>query len=273
MSSFCTARTYYLPILRTIHNKPFSKHVKTIYFPTLSQPSLQKQDYSTTPSTTIRTITSPSLFQSHFLSYTPNKRYFTTTESSQTDDTNINQNAKDGILIYEGALSGLTTRLKRISIVSCAFGIIGLPTASLVYGIDASVATQAAVGGTALIAAVGSTVALHYCFAPYVHTLEKIPKPKTISDKDSDSDIDVDVQDTDNLETDYYIRATTRNLMTMKVETIFDPNQDVLHNTSRPFCTFIAKGVPMVSVSTFILYFHNDALWKIQCSLYFFYIS
>jgi len=88
-------------------------------------------------------------------------------DSSSSNGEEINIDNKKSTLIYEGALGGLTTKLKRISVTSCILGIVGLPTASILYGIEAPAAAQAAVGGTALIAAVGSTVALHFCFSPY----------------------------------------------------------------------------------------------------------
>lgn len=92
----------------------------------------------------------------------------------------------------------------------------------------ANLTAQAAVGGTALLAAVGSTVALHYCFSPYVHTLTILPS-KHNDERNS-----------------YQIKALTKNLLTQSVETIFDPKLDVQHSDiTRPFCNFLAKGVPM----------------------------
>ena len=46
------------------------------------------------------------------------------------------------------------------------------------------------------------------------------------------------------------IKATTRNIFALPVETIFDPRTDVVFKgvakkTDRPFCNFIAEGVPL----------------------------
>merc|ERR1712008_245612 len=87
-----------------------------------------------------------------------------------------------------------------------------------------------AVGGTAMVAACGSTVALSFCFSPYVHILESTP-PSHNNDDDNST---------------MMLRAVTRNILAREVETVFDPATDVLHDTkNRPFCNFVAKGVPM----------------------------
>merc|ERR1711957_51411 len=46
------------------------------------------------------------------------------------------------------------------------------------------------------------------------------------------------------------LKAVTRNMFAITVETIFDPKTDVVYEdvakkTNRPFCNFIAKGVPL----------------------------
>lgn len=179
---------------------------------------------------------SPSLSQLYATTHNFSSYKVPTRPFSSSDDIDDNKGSADlePELLYEGALASLTLRLKRISVSTCALGLVGLPAVSLLYGIDASATAQAAVGGTAMAAACGSTVALSYCFSPYVHTLEYVPN-------NSDSD-----GSTDDSAAPKLIKAVTRNILSMKVETIFDPTTDVIHNTnSRPFCNFIAKGVPM----------------------------
>lgn len=67
---------------------------------------------------------------------------------------------------------------------------------------------------------------MDFCFAPYVHSLEWI-------EKEEES------------EEDKLVKATTRNLIAMQVETIFNPQRDVLQvgqfKTYRPFCNFQVK--------------------------------
>jgi len=123
------------------------------------------------------------------------------------------------------------------------------------------------VGGTAVLAATGSTAALSYCFSPYVHSLEWISVrcPTCITgDTDGGGDDSEKEEDTDgNAEKDgigsttkaaaeehRLVKAKTRNIFALPVETIFDPNTDVVYEgvakkTNRPFCNFIAKGVPL----------------------------
>jgi len=132
-------------------------------------------------------------------------------------------------------------------------------------GIPAS--GQLAVGGTAVLAATGSTAALSYCFSPYVSELEWIPVrcPSCITgdggDDEDEEEEDANgngVEDGDGsttkgetvVEEHRLVKAKTRNIFALPVETIFDPNTDVVYEgvakkTNRPFCNFIAKGVPL----------------------------
>ena len=107
---------------------------------------------------------------------------------------------------------------------------------AILYGAGIPAVGQLVVGGTAIFAATGSTAALSYCVSPYVHTLERIAvtTPDETTRKVGDHT------------SSYLLKAATRNILGMKVETIFNPATDVSHYTgSRPFCNFIAKGVPM----------------------------
>lgn len=97
---------------------------------------------------------------------------------------------------------------------------------------------QLAVAGTAAFAAVGSTLLLSYCFSPYVHRLEYVdPETGTPVDKNMITEKD---------KTPLHIRATTRTLLSTELQTVFDPVNDVTVASSvRPFCNFVAAGVPM----------------------------
>ena len=45
---------------------------------------------------------------------------------------------------------------------------------------------------------------------------------------------------------EWLLKATTRNIAAMKVETVFDPKTDVeQYSGIRPFCNFVAKGTPL----------------------------
>jgi len=141
-------------------------------------------------------------------------RTFSNSPSQQEPST------EESSIVYRGALAEATLRLKRVSITTCVLGLVGMPLLAVLYGSDISATGQLAVGGTAIFAATGSTAALTYCISPYVHLLEKIPNSM--------------------------IRATTYDIFARRVQTEFDPSKDVSHTVgSRPFCNFIAKGVPM----------------------------
>ena len=123
-------------------------------------------------------------------------------------------------VLYEGPFAQLSLRLKRVSVTTAALGVVGVPLLMALHGGDVPATGQLAVGGTAIMAAAGSTVALSFCFSPYVHKLERVD--------------------------DAQIKATTANILGMRVETTFDPSKDVGKAAgSRPFCNFTAKGLPM----------------------------
>eukprot|EP00590_Aulacoseira_subarctica_P011674 CAMPEP_0172425202 /NCGR_PEP_ID=MMETSP1064-20121228/30858_1 /TAXON_ID=202472 /ORGANISM="Aulacoseira subarctica , Strain CCAP 1002/5" /LENGTH=228 /DNA_ID=CAMNT_0013167899 /DNA_START=53 /DNA_END=739 /DNA_ORIENTATION=+ len=147
------------------------------------------------------------------------RKYFTT----QADKKQVEE---DNGVFYEGALAAATLHLKRVSITTCAIGIFGLPLMAVLCGASIPAMGQLAVGGTAIFATAGSTAALSYCVSPYVHTLEKVASSSGEDEK--------------------LIKAVTRNIFAWKVETVFNPENDVIHYSgSRPFCNFFAKGLPM----------------------------
>jgi hypothetical protein len=89
---------------------------------------------------------------------------------------------------------------------------------------------QIAVSGTATLAAVGSTVLLNYCVTPYVHTLTS----------------ETTTSETGTATTTY--TATTATMYGTRKATSFTSDEVVsvaAAGTSRPFCNFVAAGVPM----------------------------
>jgi len=154
-------------------------------------------------------------------------------------------------------------RLKRISIASAVASVVGIPLL-ITYGSNIPPSGQLAVGGTAILAACGSTVALTFCFSPYIHTLEWIPvrtqqqqqqqqQQQCTSPTSADADADADGDGAEKGQK-MLMKATTINFFAMRVETVFDPDTDVNHDpkTYRPFCNFMVKDKP--------LFFHPQLL-------------
>mmetsp|Transcript_45265 Transcript_45265/g.137906 ORF Transcript_45265/g.137906 Transcript_45265/m.137906 type:complete len:244 (-) Transcript_45265:115-846(-) len=155
--------------------------------------------------------------------------------SSEPEAKKGNEDISD--LLYEGPFASLSLRLKRVSITSAVVSLIGVPLLVALHGGDVPGVGQLAVGGTAVFAATGSTIALHYCFSPYVHMLERIPAHDPIR---GSGEFDATNGGKD------LLKATTRSIATMKVETVFDPATDVTQPTgNRPFCNFLVRGIPM----------------------------
>ncbi len=180
--------------------------------------------------------------------------YLSSSQSFSTSSSNENEHDSENPVFYEGPFSSLSLRLKRISVTTAIVSVGGIPLIlflqssgehlSLLNNVPA--AGQLAVGGTAVLAATGSTAALTFCFGPYIESLEW-----------------VDEQKEEGTESRKMLKATSRNLLAMKVETIFDPfhnssgigikesghndtDVDVMHNPSsyRPFCNFEVRGKP-----------------------------
>jgi hypothetical protein len=167
-------------------------------------------------------------------------RYFT---EGKTDE-----QEKEDNFVYEGPFSSLALRLKRLSICSAAASVVGVPLL-ITFGSNIPASGQIAVGGTAILAACGSTAALSFCFSPYIHKLEWIPvrqcNPPTSADCDGDDEsVEKEISETKCQK--MLMKVTTRNFLAMQTETIFDPDTDVIHNpkTYRPFCNFLVKDKP-----------------------------
>lgn len=142
-------------------------------------------------------------------------------------------------VVYEGPFAQLAFRLKAVSITTAVVGIVGIPILIVLYSGDVPVAGQFAVGGSALLGAAGSTVAMDFVFGPYISTLERVPVRQCHSSKEESLEEQRAAQE-------WLLKATTRNILAMKIETVFDPTTDVTpYSGIRPFCNFLAKGRPM----------------------------
>jgi hypothetical protein len=133
---------------------------------------------------------------------------------------------------------------------------VGIPLL-ITYGRNIPPSGQIAVGGTAILAACGSTAALTFCFSPYIHTLEWIPVRQCNSTTSADDGEEADTDEKVVAETKcqkMLMKAVTINFFAMRVVTVFDPDTDVVHEpkTYRPFCNFMVKDKP--------LFFHPQLL-------------
>eukprot|EP00580_Thalassiosira_gravida_P017206 CAMPEP_0201660614 /NCGR_PEP_ID=MMETSP0494-20130426/3224_1 /ASSEMBLY_ACC=CAM_ASM_000839 /TAXON_ID=420259 /ORGANISM="Thalassiosira gravida, Strain GMp14c1" /LENGTH=302 /DNA_ID=CAMNT_0048138549 /DNA_START=197 /DNA_END=1105 /DNA_ORIENTATION=+ len=173
--------------------------------------------------------------------------------NEEKSDRSSQNNRPEPVLLYEGPFASLTLRLKRISLMSAAIGIVGLPALSLFYGAGSVPATgQLAIIATAGATAVGSTALLGYCFSPYVHTMECL-SGDYYANEYNETEMNNDEGDTtvaaataeDGKNNQNLVRVITRDILAREVETIFDPTTDVSpppNNNSRPFCNFMVMG-------------------------------
>jgi hypothetical protein len=149
--------------------------------------------------------------------------------------------SKNSQLLYEGPFADLALRLKVVSVTSAALGIVGIPILMSLHTGEVPPIGQIAVGGSAMLGAVGSTVAMSFVFSPYVSKLERVPIRKCHSDP-----VEGQNNDKEQASQEWLLKATTRNIAAMKVETVFDPKTDVeQYSGIRPFCNFVAKGIPL----------------------------
>ena len=172
---------------------------------------------------------------------TIDRHWFSSSGSVDENETRTSRNNQPPTLLYEGPFAQLSLRLKRVSITTAALGVVGMPLLMALHGGDVPATGQLAVGGTAIMAAAGSTVALSFCFSPYVHKLERVVVPSGQAENKEGEENGIDY-----VEQKHLVKATTANILGMRVETIFDPATDVGKALgSRPFCNFTAKGLPM----------------------------
>lgn len=173
-----------------------------------------------------------------------NEQYLTTTSKDVDEEA-----SKDKQLIYEGPFRELTLTLKRISVTTCAIGFVGIPMIVYAQGLSSSMSltAQIAVAGTTMLAACGSTVALSFCFSPYVHSLTYVDDERKDNDGSQTSSTVTAIEEENSFaeEENKLLQAITCNILGMKVKTIFNPSIDITSPNKRPFCNFIAKGMPM----------------------------
>lgn len=141
----------------------------------------------------------------------------------------------------------MITTLKIFSLSSAVLSSFGLPALLMFRGLDLFTGVHMMMIGTTIFGSVGSTVGLNYIFSPYVYTLERISVRQCHYKKESEnSDGRETTQEatTSIREPDFLLKATTRNILAMTVEHVFDPETDVKappRGTIRPFCSFIVK--------------------------------
>ena len=168
--------------------------------------------------------------QSSFL----HSRYYYST-SNTTNDKSDNNNNNNKLFYYEAPMGGLISRLKIVSITSCGLSLVGLPLFVFLKNGDLPNASQVGMGGIALFAATGSTLALHFVFGPYALTIEEISKSDTTNKNDTDDD-----------DKETLLKAITRSVFGWKNEIVFDPSIDVMPYTgSRPFANFLVKDTAL----------------------------
>ena len=76
--------------------------------------------------------------------------------------------------IYEGPLNAAVKRIRLVSLTTLATSLM-LPPMALIFKSSATVSLmgKVAVGGTAMVAGVGSTAALHFCTLPFVFEMSR----------------------------------------------------------------------------------------------------
>jgi hypothetical protein len=162
------------------------------------------------------------------------------------ENTEAKEKHADNKPLYEGPLSGITTRLKIVSITTASGSMLGIPYLIMTHSGDLHLMGQLAVGGAAMFGGTASTFLLNFFFGPYVHTLERVPVRKCQAKS---------IEHPDQCAAQaYLIKATTRNLLCQKIETVFDPATDVTpYKGTRPFANFVAKDK--------IFFVHGDMLF------------
>lgn len=148
-------------------------------------------------------------------------------------------------------MGDLITRLKRVSITSCLLSVVGLPMLIYLKNGTWPDVKQLGLGGFAFVSATGSTLALHFVFGPYIVELYQVPRDVPLSD----STTTTAVTTTANHDTsDCLYRATTRSILGLKSEILFDPMVDVTrYQGARPFANFVVK-------ENRVLYCHPELL-------------
>lgn len=188
------------------------------------------------------------------------RRWMTTAKPDASED--VEEDEED-TLLYEGPMKRMITTLKVFSLSSAVLSTIGLPGMMLVKGIDMYTTVHIMMVGTTVMGSIGSTLGLQYIFAPYVYTLERIPRSSIVEPAEENSAdgneeaptaaaaaaVDTNADTPKPIEKgDFLLKATTRSVFAMNVIHIFDPQTDITGvpgGTIRPFCSFFANGKPL----------------------------
>jgi hypothetical protein len=176
-------------------------------------------------------------------------RSFATDEASST-------------VLYESPMGGIVTRLRAVSVLSAFTGSVGLPAFCAIRGIPDVEVGILAFGMTFVAGSMVSTAAIHFVFSPYVYKIEKIPVRKCHHRKEAEDATDeiTSMAPNEIKEADCLLKAVSRSLFLTSVETVFDPEKDVVpYKGFHPLCNFVAKGKQLYVHPEYV---HNATLRK-----------
>jgi hypothetical protein len=160
-------------------------------------------------------------------------------------------------------MGGIVTRLRAVSVLSAFTGSVGLPAFCAIRGIPDVEVGILAFGMTFVAGSMVSTAAIHFVFSPYVYKIEKIPVRKCHHKKkagDATDEINSMAPPTEMKESDCLLKAVSRSLFLTSVETVFDPETDVIpYKGLHPLCNFVAKGKQLYVHPEYV---HNATLRK-----------
>ncbi len=166
-------------------------------------------------------------------------------------------------VLYESPMGGIVTRLRAVSVLSAFTGSVGLPAFCAIRGIPDVEVGILAFGMTFVAGSMVSTAAIHFVFSPYVYKIEKIPVRKCHHKKkagDATDEINSMAPPTEMKESDCLLKAVSRSLFLTSVETVFDPETDVIpYKGLHPLCNFVAKGKQLYVHPEYV---HNATLRK-----------
>ncbi|GAX13841.1 hypothetical protein FisN_5Lh267 [Fistulifera solaris] len=166
-------------------------------------------------------------------------------------------------VLYESPMGGIVTRLRAVSVLSAFTGSVGLPAFCAIRGIPDVEVGILAFGMTFVAGSMVSTAAIHFVFSPYVYKIEKIPVRKCHQKKeaeDATDEINSMAPPNEIKEADCLLKAVSRSLFLTSVETVFDPEKDVIpYKGLHPLCNFVAKGKQFYVHPEYV---HNATLRK-----------
>ena len=101
--------------------------------------------------------------------------HFSNSPFSIRHKSDLDSTKQSSQILYEGPFADLALKLKVVSVTSAALGIVGIPILMSLHTGEVPPIGQIAVGGSAMLGAVGSTVAMSFVFSPYISKLERVP--------------------------------------------------------------------------------------------------